>query len=176
METCEKHPHNYYNTINICRVAEKIRMMNNNNNIINNNNEIVNEELINNGINNEEIIVNNERNRDKERDIILSKLNDLENKIINFFNEKFKSNLKLEDHKIVLREKNIGNEELELLSHVEFKNLEEIDLSHNKISDLKPFKNFNSKKLKKIDLSFNAINNIKPLKDEVLERNVFPNI
>ena len=51
---------------------------------------------------------------------------------------------------------------------VNFKNLEELNLSHNNISDIKPLLLF--KKLKKVDLSFNNINDIKPLK-EIIQNN-----
>ena len=51
---------------------------------------------------------------------------------------------------------------------IEFKNLEEINLSHNNISDIKPLLKF--KTLKKVDLSFNKINNINILK-EIIETN-----
>ena len=144
LETCEKHPNNYYNTANIGNVAERIRVF-------------------------------DSRNDEINRTKILSKMNGLENKILNFFNDKFGTNLKLEDNKLVLKNKNIGNEELELLSHVGFQNLEDIDLSHNKISKIDSFKNFISKKIKRIDLSYNIINDIKPLK-KILEKKQFPDI
>ena len=145
LETCEKHPNNYYNTANIGNVAERIR------------------------------VINNRTNNEKDGSKILSKMNGLEKKILNFFNDKFGTNLQLEDNKLVLTNKNIGNEELELLSHVEFPNLEDIDLSHNKISKIEPLKNFSSEKIKRIDLSYNNINDIKPLKDALNDKK-FPKI
>ena len=55
-----------------------------------------------------------------------------------------------------------------LLSCIIFDNLEELNLSHNKISDIKLLKNF--KKLKNLDLSYNLINDIQPIK-EIIEEN-----
>ena len=49
------------------------------------------------------------------------------------------------------------------MSEVEFKNLKEIDLSHNNISNIQIIKNF--KNLKCIDLSYNKINDIQSLND-----------
>jgi len=67
-----------------------------------------------------------------------------------------------------LRNSNINDQKLELLSGVEFKNLEELNLSHNKIINILPLKNF--KTIKKLDISFNKIYDIKPLK-EISENN-----
>ena len=71
-----------------------------------------------------------------------------------------------------MKNKNIGNEELELLSHVAFQNVQEIDLSHNKISKIDSLGNFSSEKIKKIDLSHNDIDDIKTLKIDLKEKKV----
>jgi len=80
---------------------------------------------------------------------LLSKLKNLEQKVLSYFN---------------LTGKEIfDDKKLELLSGVEFKDLEELNLSHNNITNILPIKNF--KTLKKFNLSFNKINDLKPLKE-----------
>ena len=86
---------------------------------------------------------------------ILSKLKDLENKILDFLNIKLKVNIKGNEINLDLSNRNISNDELMLLTGVQFDNLEKIDLSHNNISDIRFIKSF--KKLKEINLSFNKI-------------------
>ena len=71
--------------------------------------------------------------------------------------------------KLDLNNKNIEDIEFNLLSSIEFKNLEEINLSHNNITDIKPLLKF--KTLKKVDLSFNKINDILPL-EELIENDI----
>ena len=66
--------------------------------------------------------------------------------------------------KIDLNHRNIGNVEINLLSGLEFENLEELNLSHNNITNPDFIKDFNLKKLKKLDLSFNRINRINEYK------------
>lgn len=97
---------------------------------------------------------------------IIDKINYLENKILNFINAKLNIYLTGNEITINLNNKNIGNAELTLLSSVNFKNLEELNLSHNNISDIKSLKDFNFRKLKKLDLSFNKINKIKTSSNE----------
>ena len=101
-------------------------------------------------------------NMDDPNKILLNKINKLEKKILEYFNCILNVNLSGNEIKIDLNNKNIGNIELNLLTEVEFNNLEEINLSHNNISDIEPLKKF--KNLKNIDLSFNKINDIKALK------------
>ena len=132
---------------------------------------------------------NNRKNEIKEK--LLIRIEKLEKKILEYFNINLSMNLTGKEKKINLSNKNIGNIELNLLNGVEFKNLEEIDLSNNKITDIKPINSF--KKVKKLDLSFNKINDIKALENnkqlekinlsnneikdvEVLKKNIFPNI
>jgi len=113
----------------------------------------------------------NKETNDNKKDMIISLLSKLEAKVMNFFNVKLKLNLTGNEIKLDLNNKNIGNIELNLLSCVDFKNLEEINLSHNNISDIEPLKDFNSPKLKKLDLSFNKINNISPFKEISKKKN-----
>ena len=92
----------------------------------------------------------------------------MENKVLNYFNNKLELQLTGNEIKLYLNNKNINNIDLSLLCEVEFKNLTEINLSHNNISNIQPIQNL--KKLKKIDLSFNKINNIDSLKG-IIENN-----
>ena len=57
--------------------------------------------------------------------------------------------------------KNLGNEGLKDLSKIEFNELLKIDLSNNKISDIKVLKNVNFKELKILYLNRNKISDIK---------------
>ena len=93
---------------------------------------------------------------------LLSKLERLEQKVLSYFN------LTGKEISINLRNSNFNDTKLELLSGVEFKNLEELNLSHNQITNLLPLENF--KTVKKLNLSFNKINDIEPLK-EISEKN-----
>ena len=132
---------------------------------------------------------NNRKNEIKEK--LLNRIEKLENIILEYFNINLSMNLTGKEKKINLSNKNIGNIELNLLNGVDFKNLEEIDLSHNEITDVKPINSF--KKVKKLDLSFNKINDIQALENnkqlekinlsnneikdvEIFKKNIFPNI
>ena len=99
---------------------------------------------------------------------ILTKLNSLQNKILTIINVKLSINLIGNEMEIELNDKNIDNLTLNLLSDIEFKNLKEINLSNNIISDISPLKKF--KNLKKINLSNNKIVSIGSLK-EISENN-----
>ena len=86
----------------------------------------------------------------------------MEKKILNYFNVKLELQLTGNEDKLYLNDKKINDIDLELLSEIEFKNLKEIDLSHNNISNIKYLKNF--KNLISLDLSLNIINNLESLK------------
>ena len=121
---------------------------------------------------NEDYLCYNNNNESNKNEII-NRINKLEKKILGYFNNKLNINLTGNEIKIDLNNKNIGNNELNLLTGVEFKNLEEINLSHNNISDVETLKYFNN--LKTIDLSYNKINTIIPLKKMLMD-NLFPHI
>ena len=96
----------------------------------------------------------------EENDIILlNKLEIFQKKIIKFLNVKLNINLSGEEIILYLNNKNIGNIELNLLSCIEFKNLEEIYLNNNKISNIESLKDFYAPKLKKLDFSSHKKNN-----------------
>ena len=110
------------------------------------------------------------------KDVMLNKIDRLEKKIKEYFNLKFGVELKGNEIKINLNGKNIGNIEFNLFTALEFKNLEEIDLSNNNISNIEALKDFSAPKLKKIDLSFNKISNIKVLKELSQDKKDLENI
>jgi len=72
--------------------------------------------------------------------LLLNKLNDLQKKVREFLNVKLKVNITGKEIKLDLKNKNIDNIELNLLSCLKFENLEEIDLSYNKISNIELLK------------------------------------
>ena len=113
--------------------------------------------------------INSKNEKENSKEKLLNKIELIEKKIINYFNSKLNVNITGKEKELNLNNKNIGNIELELLSGIEFKNLEEINLNHNKISNIEPIKNF--KKVKKIDLSYNKIQDIKPVK-EIFKNNM----
>ena len=142
-----------------------------------------------------ETYLNSDNDKDHIQNKLINKLNQLEQKILKYFNNKLNVQLIGKEISIDLNNKNIENIDLSLLSSIDFKNLEEINLSNNKISNIEPLKNF--KNLKKIDLSFNEIIKIDELKNisennnkieilylndnmiedaEILKQNIFPNI
>ena len=86
--------------------------------------------------------------------------------ILKEFNEKLKLNIiDIDIKELNLNRKDIGNKELELLKNLDFGALEKLDLSFNKISDIKVLENVNFKGLQKLDLSCNKISDIKVLEN-----------
>ena len=128
--TYEKHPSNYFNSLNLINISKKKE--------INNNNEG-----------------------------LLKKVRMLENKILSIFNDRFNTKLTGEEKILVLNNKEIGNKDLDLLFVLPFNQLQDINISNNKISNIEPLKNIDAPGLKKIDLSFNKIFDIKVFKDVV---------
>ena len=105
-----------------------------------------------------------------EKRILLEKIKNLERKVLDYLNIKFKVELKGNEIQMNLNGKHLGNIELNLLSGIDFSNLEELNLNNNDISDIKPIKDFSTVKLKKIDLSCNKIDDINPF-NEILKKN-----
>ena len=78
------------------------------------------------------------------------------------FNEKLKLNIiDIDVKKLDLEYKIIGKKKLELLKKVNFKELQILDLSHNKISDIKVLENVNFKQLQTLNLRYNKIDKSK---------------
>ena len=81
--------------------------------------------------------------------------------ILKQFNEKYNTNIEDIDIKqLNLEDKYIGNEGLKILFKIEFKELKELNLSNNEISDINILEKFNFKELNILDLSMNKISNI----------------
>ena len=168
IETFENHKNNYYHILNIKNISESIIEENEDSKfekyqkMLKEKDEKIKETL-------NEIKDLKEKNiRINENNIIKAEKNltFLENKILDFFNQKLKLEVKLEKNLVIidLNNKNIGDFELELLTGVSFPYLKELNLSHNKIASVSPLINLESKKLKKLDLSFNNIEGINDIK------------
>ena len=104
------------------------------------------------------------------------KLNIIEKKVLDYLKVKLKINITGKEVSLNLSNKNIGNNELNLITSIPFYNLEKINLSQNRISDIYILKNFNLKKIKNIDLSLNNINNLKRNRSLDLSFNCLNNI
>lgn len=79
-------------------------------------------------------------------------------KLISEFKSKYRyKHIKLEDKKLNFYKKNIGNEGLELLSKIKFKQIENLYLNYNKINNIKPLSKMRLVQLTKLDLSHNNI-------------------
>ena len=111
--------------------------------------------------------------------------NDMNEKLLKEFNKKY--NVIIKDDKIEilnLRWKEIGNEGLRDLCKIEFKELKEINLHKNKISDIEVLKNAKFVKLEILNLGQNSISdisileqvNFKELKELYLYANNIANI
>ena len=99
----------------------------------------------------------------KYNKILINKLNikkeDFENfKLLKAMNQKFDLDIKdIENKELNLRFEYLGNEILEYLKIMEFKELKELDLSGNNISDIKILEKVKFEKLEKLNLSRNEI-------------------
>ena len=77
------------------------------------------------------------------------------------FNNKYKTNIEdIDIRELNLRWKNIGNEGLKDLAKIKFKELNKLDLSWNKISDISVLEKVNFKELNKLVLNGNKISDI----------------
>ena len=106
--------------------------------------------------------------KEEEKDEIIqykNKIKNFENKIIDYLNIKYNLDLKADETKLDLYARDIPPNDLKLFSLIEFQNLESINLSDNKLSDINILNNFDLSKVKSIDLSKNKIQDLSPLKD-----------
>ena len=87
-------------------------------------------------------------------------------KLINEFNTTYKTSLDGNEKELELINKEIGDSGFELLSRINFKNLEKINLKGNNISSVNPLANICNKKTKKLNLGFNKITNISVLEED----------
>ena len=112
---------------------------------------------------------NNKKNNDiKEINIV----NNLKNKnALEEFNKKYNLNIKdIYISNLDLSWKKIDNAGLELLSKINFKNLKELNLSHNNISDIKILEKVKFEQLEILNLGYNKISDI-----NILEKVNFKN-
>ena len=82
----------------------------------------------------------------------------------------FKYNTNIQDIDIKELKLNIGNEGLKDLVKINFNNLEVLDLSYNKISDINILEKVKFKELKKLYLYYNNISDIKVLEKVKFEK------
>ena len=101
---------------------------------------------------------------EKREEKLRAKIDSLEKKVLNALNEKFKIELTLDVNEIDLSGKNFQNYDLRLLCAISFKNLEELNLSNNRISNLDGIKDFDCPNLKHLNLNSNRINDISQIK------------
>ena len=92
----------------------------------------------------------------------LYKLNRQEEAIKSLKN-KFKIDLNGNEKKLSLRNRNLGDKGLKLISKIIFKNLKEIDVSGNKIKNIEPLNEMNLPHLEYLNMSYNQIENINPI-------------
>ena len=147
--TYKEHPSNYYHSINITNIAKDMNFK-----------IVKNEELC---LLSNQMGTLNINEGDKEK--LLNKIQNLEKIILNKLNVEYKVNLTGEELKIDLNGKNVDNIGLELLCSIPYKNVEEIDLGNNNISNIEAVKNLNSPNLKILILRNNKIKDIEPLKN-----------
>ena len=102
---------------------------------------------------------------------------------LDLFNKNFKCNIKSNDKKINLKDKEIGDFGFKLFCKIKFENLEQLILANNNISNIDDLKNLASPYLNKLNLRHNNIRNINifqdlkfPLKDLDLSSNRIDNI
>ena len=136
--TYEKHPSNYFNSMNIRNIAN------------------INFKLY----KNDQFyyLSNNEKGK-----ALIDKIDNLQKNLLDKLNRKLEMNLTGNEIKINLDGKKIGDLNLELLCSIYFRNLKEISLRNNDISNIESLINLKSELLEKLDLSGNQITNIKPL-------------
>ena len=131
LNTYEKHPDNYFHIINVATLAESI-------------------------------IAENSRNSRELEDA----LKNLEQKLkhrksaIENFNKKFKTKFNGQEEILILRKKEMNDEDFKLLTKIGFSRLKHLDLGENKITDISDLKTINTSNLSY--LSFND-NNIKSI-------------
>lgn len=87
-------------------------------------------------------------------------------KLLEEFNEKYKTNLDGNEISINLNDKNIDDSGFELLAKIKFARVEKIKMRRNFITKIEPLKKICNKKTKKVDLSFNKIVGLNDLNDK----------
>lgn len=109
------------------------------------------------------------KDKNKEIDNLQKELNSLKvldqvrDKYISDFNNKYSTNISKDDTKLDLSNKNIKNDGLKMLSRINFTNLKELNLSKNELSSFKCLHESNLKNLEVLKLDNNRINSIEVL-------------
>ena len=93
----------------------------------------------------------------------LEKTHKAQKEAIKSLQEKFAIDLDGNEIKLSLRDRNLGDEGLKLISKIQFKRLKDIDVSKNNIQNIEPLNNMNLPHLEYINMSENQISNIKPI-------------
>ena len=154
LKTYKRHPSNYYNSINIKNMANDIIDKQNMNFTIYKNDDLN--------------IISKEKKVDNKS--LLDKIEYLQKKILNIINTSLDVNLTGNEITINLNGKNVGNIDLGLLCSVRFQNLQIIDLSNNRISNLDEIKNLDSPDLRQLILNHNKIEKIEPLNNPSISK------
>ena len=86
------------------------------------------------------------------------------------FNNEYKTNIEdIDIRELNFKGKYIENEGLKDLAKINFKELKELNLSYNEISDISVLEKVNFKELKELDLSYNKISDINALEIFILK-------
>ena len=93
----------------------------------------------------------------------LEKAHKAQKEAIESLQEKFLIDLNGDEEKLSLRNRELGDEGLRLISKIQFKRLKDIDVSGNNIRNIEPLNNMNLPHLEYINMSENLIQDIKPL-------------
>ena len=93
-------------------------------------------------------------------EILMDKIDGLQDKILYILNERFETKLNLDEIIIDFSGKNIGDKDLDLITELNFKNAKELNFSKNNIKDISKFEKLKAPNLRKLGLSFNSINDI----------------
>ena len=101
-------------------------------------------------------------NLEKEIDSLKS-LEQVRDKYISDFNKKYSINITKDDTKLDLKNKNLKNDGLKMLTRINFPNLKELILSNNDISSFKCLYHSNLKNLEVLKLDNNRVNSIEVL-------------
>ena len=152
LKTYQSHPSNYFHSINITNIAKSLRQSNN---------ERLNFERS----YKKYKTIKDEENSSKIK--LINKVNKLEKKVFNLIGD---------EEIINLSWKNIGNKVFEQICVIEFINLKKLNLSNNNISNIDSLKLLNSPHLKELDLSHNKILELKPFDELSLKSKELENV
>ena len=109
--------------------------------------------------------------KDKNKDIEelknvfddIKKLDQVKNKLLDEFNKKYSTNIKLDDEKIDLTGKNIKNEGLRQFCRINLENIKELIITKNDITSIKCLYEANLNNLEILKADQNRINSIEIL-------------